>query len=243
MATPAWVAASTGSPPLAAQVNQFLGTHAATMLYIGTERENQSTAGAGSATSNGLYLAQSFTAGATYTSGRVVLTLALTGTPSAWTLSLQSSNSGAPSGTVLAGPLSLPPGFVGASPASVSIPLPGAAITSGTTYWIVANAAGDVSNFYSWSKSNQVTGASTSTNGTTWSAQAYGLLFQLWDATVVPPLVHTIEDSAARWTTFAVTAQSLPSTVSEYTASQAAGDYVQSVRSYTYTSGLPTSIA
>jgi hypothetical protein len=238
-----WVAASSGSAPLAAQINQFLTTHAFTAVYTGAEQDHQATAGSGAVDSNSLYIAQKFTSGGTYTSGRVVLTLAVTGTPAPWSLSLQSDNSGAPSGTILAGPVAVPNGFVPASAATVSIPLPGASITSGTVYWIVAHAAGDVSNFYAWSKSNQATGASTSANGSTWSAQAYGLLFQVWDSTIVTPMVHTWEDSAARWTTLAYNAQSTPSKISEYTVAQAANDYVSSVRSFTYTNGLPTSIA
>ncbi len=241
MATPNWSGASVGSRPLAGQVNQFLGTHASTFVYTGAEKDNQSSAGSGAVDSNGLYIAQSFTAGSSYTSGRVVLTLALTGTPTPWSLSIQSNSGTAPSGTLLAGPVSLPPGFVGASAAAVSIPL-SAALTNGTKYWIVANAVGDAGDFFAWSKSNQSSGASTSTNGTSWTAQSYGLLFQVWDNTVVQPLVHTFEDSGARWTTLAFNAQGTPSELSEYTVSQAANDYVQSVRSFTYTNGLPTSI-
>lgn len=242
MATPAWKGASTGSAPLAGQVNQFLGAHAATFVYTGAEKDNQSTAGSGAVNSNSLWIAQSFTAGSNYTSGRVVLTLAVTGTPAPWSLSIQSNSGTAPSGTVIGGPVSLPPGFAPGAAATVSIPLQ-AALSSGTKYWIVANAAGDVSNFYAWSKSNQVSGASTSTNGTTWTAQSYGLLFQAWDNTTVTPLVHTLEDSAARWTTWAFNTQGTPSKLSEYTVAQAASDYVQSVRSFTYTNGLPVSVA
>lgn len=241
MATPAWIGASTGQPPLSAQINQFLGTHAATMVYTGAQQDHQASAGSGAANSNGLYIAQSVTAGSSYTGGRVVLTLAVTGTPTPWSLSIQSNSGAAPSGTVLGGPVSLPPGFVTGSAAAVSIPV-SAALTNGTKYWIVANAAGDAGDFFAWSKSNQASGASTSTNGVTWAAQTYGLLFQVWDNTLVQPLVHTLEDSGARWTTWAFTTQSAPSKLSEYTVSQAAADYVQSVRSFGYTNGLLTSV-
>ena len=242
MTTPAWNGATSGQQPLAGQINQFLGAHAATFAYTGAEKDNQSTAGTGAVDSNGLWVAQSFTPGSSYTSGRVVLTLAVTGTPAPWSLSIQSTSAGAPSGTVVGGPVSLPPGFVPGSATAVSIPLRGA-LSSGVEYWIVAGAAGDVSDFFAWSKSNQASGASTSTNGTSWSAQAYGLLFQVWDDTTVAPLVHTLEDSGARWTTFAFNTQGTPSALSEYTVAQAANDYVQSVRSFTYTDGLLTSIA
>jgi hypothetical protein len=35
MATPAWIGATASQLPLAAQIDQFLGTHAATYLYTG----------------------------------------------------------------------------------------------------------------------------------------------------------------------------------------------------------------
>ena len=41
--------------------------------------------------------------------------------------------------------------------------------TPSTTYWVVMKAAGDVSDYYTWLKSTLTSGASTSTNGTTWT--------------------------------------------------------------------------
>lgn len=231
MATPNWIGATSGQSPMASQVNQFLGTHAVTCVYTGADRDNQSTAGAGAVNSNGLWIAQKFTAGATYTSGRVVLTLALTGSPAPWTLSLQADSAGAPSGTALAS-ITLPSSFVPGSAGAVSMPLP-TAITSGSVYWVVAQAVGDVSDFYAWSKSNQVSGASTSPTGSTWTTQAYGLLFQVWDNTAVAPLVHTYEDAGARWTAIGVNANTTVSSLDEYTTAQNAGTF-QSARSFTY---------
>ena len=240
MSAPAWLAASTGQQPQAAQVNQFLGTHAAVMVYSGALLLQQNTAGSGSVNTNGTYLAQQFTFSNSHPVGRVVLTLALTGAPVPTVVSLRPDNAGAPASTLLAA-AALPPGFVGASPAAVSIPLP--VTLSPGTYWIVAAAAGDAGDFFAWSKSNQVSGASTSTNGTSWTAQTYGLLFQVWDNTVVQPLVHTFEDAGARWTAFAViTTTSALTKLSEYTAAQAANDYLSSVRAFTQANGLPTSI-
>jgi hypothetical protein len=244
MATPAWLGATTGSAPSASQVNQLLGTHASSIVYTGTERDNQSTTGVGAVNSNGLWIAQSFTAGATYATGRAVMTFAVTGTPNQWVISIQGNTGGAPSGTIVsASAVAFPDDFATGSATALSVPLTGASLVSGTTYWLVANAVGDVSNFFSWSKSNQVSGASTSTNGTAWTAQAYGLLFQVWDNTVVQPPVHTYEDSAARWTTFAWTAGNQPSKLSEYTVAQAANDYVASTRSFTYSGTSLTTIA
>jgi hypothetical protein len=241
VATPAWKGASVNSPGLASQVNQFLGTHAATFIYTGATLGGQTTAGAGAVNTNGLYVAQTFTPGSTQTPGRFHLTLAVTGTPPPLTLTIQGTTAGAPSGSTLATTV-LPPGFLTGAPTSTSIPLP-CSLTNATQYWIVANAVGDVSNFYSLSKSNQVTGVSTSANGTTWTTQAYGIIFDRWDQSLVQPLVHTYEDSGARWTTLAWNANNQPSKLSEYTVAQAANDYVQSVRSFSYSGSSLTGVA
>src|SRR6185312_13320856 len=167
MAAPAWIAATSGQPPRAAHVDQYLVSHAATYLYAGTQQGGQTTLGSGSAATNGLFLAQSFTAGSNFSLGRAVLYLALTGLPATTTVSIQTSTGSAPTGTALVS-TTLPPAMVPASAATVSVPLP-CSLASGTAYWIVVAVAGDASDFYAWSKSNQVTGASTSTNGTSWT--------------------------------------------------------------------------
>lgn len=239
MSTPTWQGATNGQPPLANQVNQFLGAHASTEVYTGVEKDNQSTAGTGATNSNSTWIAQKFTAASSYTSGRVVLTLAVTGSPAPWVVSIQADSTGAPSGTALAS-VTLPNGFVPGTAGTVSLPL-STTITSGSTYWIVAQAVGDVSNLYAWSKSNQVSGTSTSTNGTVWTTQAYGSLFQVWDSTTLAPLVHLWEDSGARWTTLSYATNGELTGLNEYTTAQG-GSYTQSVATVTYSGALPTSV-
>ena len=241
MPTPAWIGASTSSPPLAAQINQFLGAHQATYLYTGASLGGQATAGSGAVNTNGLYVAQAFTPGSNQSPGRFLLTLAVTGSPAPLTLSIQTNIAGAPSGTALA-TTKVPPGFLTGSATSTSIPLP-CTLASGVEYWIVAGAVGDASDYYSLSKSNQTSGVSTSTNGTSWTTQTYGILYSRFDQSAVLPLVHTWEDFGARWTTFAFNTNGTPSKLEEYTVAQAAGDYVQSVRAFTYSGTSLTSIA
>lgn len=241
MATPNWQGASTGIRPQAAQINQFLGSHTVTIVYAGTSFASQTTAGAGGTNSNGLYLAQSFNTGGSSGMSRVVLTLAVTGTPNPATVSIQSDNAGVPSGTVL-GSTVLPPTFVAGSATAISIPV-FAAVAAATQYWIVINAVGDVSNFYAWSRSNQVSGASTSPNGSTWTAQGYGFLYNCFVWAYVGAPVHSYEDGGLRWATFATNASGALSNLSEYTTAQAANDYVTSIRAFTYTNGNLTSIA
>jgi hypothetical protein len=240
--TPAWIGATPRQPQLAAQVNQFLGAHAVTYAYTGVEHDAQATAGSGGVDSNGLYVAQSFTAGGTYTAGRVVLTLALTGAPAGLSLTVQSNAPGSPSGTVLAGPIVVPPLMVPASAATVSVPLSWP-VVSGSVYWIVAAAVGDASDFYAWSKSNQTSGASTSTNGTSWTPQTYGLLYQVWDSTAVLPLVHAVQDAGARWSSLTSNANNTVASIKEYTVAQGANQYVASARALTYSGTNLTSIA
>lgn len=238
MATPNWNGATAGQSTLAGQINQFLGTHASTLAYTGTSQNAQTTAGSGGTNSNGLYLAQSFAASSTYAAARVALTLAVTGTPAPATISIQTNSGSAPSGTALAS-TALPPGFLSGSAASISIPLP-ASLVNATTYWIVINAVGDVSNFYTWSKSNQVSGASTSANGSTWAAQAYGFLYNVFSGNS-GNLLHTYDDSGARWCTFAYNANGTISSLSEYAVAQNSS-YQQSVRTFNYSGTLLTSI-
>lgn len=241
MPTPTWSAATAGQATNAGQINQFLGTHGMTLLYVGTVQASQTTAGSGGVNSNSTYLQQTFTTGGSQTAlGRIVLTLAATGTPAPLTISLQADVSGNPSGTALATTL-LPYDFLSGSAAAVTIPLP-RTVTASTTYHIVTNAVGDPSNLYTLSKSNQVSGASTSTNGTTWTPQAYGFLYQEFDQSIVQPLRHTWEDNGARWTRFGLDALNRVTSYWEYTAGQTATGYMASTRSLAYTSGLLTSI-
>lgn len=242
MATPAWLAADAGQPTNAGQINQFLGTHAGTIVYTGVVQSQQNTVGTGSSSSNGLYLAQSFTTGASQTTiGRVVLTLDKTGAPTPLSVSIQATSSGSPSGTPLVTTL-MPNDFLGTSSGTFSIPTPVTGLTPATQYWVVWNAVGDVSNFFSWFKSNQVTGAKTSANGTTWTAQTFGYLYQVVDNTGVQPVVHTWDDNSARWSIMLYNGLNQIVTLGEYNAGQTTTGYLLSVRSLAYTAGLLTSI-
>lgn len=243
MATPTWLAATATNPTKAGQVNQFLGAHAATLIYTGTVQASQITAGSGSVASNGLYIAQSFTTGAAQsTIGRVFLSLGKTGTPAPVSVSLQANSGGSPSGTPLVTTL-MPADFLSGTPGLFSIPLPASGLTPSTQYWIVLNAVGDASDFFSWAKSNQTSGAKTSTNGTSWTTQTYGLLYEVCDNTVVNPLAHTWEDSGARWTILLYNSLLQIVTLGEYTAGQTATGYLVSARSLSYTAGQLISIA
>ncbi len=243
MPTPAWLGATAGYNAYAGQVNQFLGAHAVTYVYAGVEQASEATAGSGGVNSDGLWIAQSFaTASGQTTTGYVTVTAKVTGTPAPLSVSIQATSSGAPSGTALVS-TSLPKEFLTGSAAAVSVMLPVTGLTASTTYWIVANAVGDASDYFTWSKSNQTSGASTSTNGTAWTAQAYGLLYAVYDATPAEPLAGTWEDSGARWTSLAYNAGGQLTAIGEYTAGQSAAGYTASARALAYSAGLLTGVA
>jgi hypothetical protein len=144
-------------------------------------------------------------------------------------LSIQATVSSAPSGTALVTTL-VPKEY---TTGIVSIPLPYSGLAAGTEYWIVA-AIGTSGAYFSWAESNQTSGASTSTNGTSWTAQTYGLYYAYYDQTPLLPLHHTWEDSGARWTAQADNSSNQPTALQEYTIAQGVGGYVYSSRSFSY---------
>lgn len=237
---PTWLGAAASQPAQAGQVNQFLGAHPATYLYAAAVQAQANTAGSGSQGSSTSWLAQSFTTAVGQTQiGRVVLQLAVTGSPAPATISIYASSGGLPTGAPLVS-TSLPAEFVGASAGAVSIPLP-LTVTASTQYWIVMSEVGSGGNQYSWSKNNVGSGAATSANGTSWAAAAYGLMYQVYDQTATGLLTHTWEDTGARWTWLGYNGTNQLTALREYTVSQASG-YLQSNRTLTYSSNQLTRI-
>lgn len=241
MATPAWLGATPNQLPLANQVNQFLGIHAVTLVYVGTSQGSSVTLAGTATNSNGLFIAQTFTPGSNQAIQRWVLTLAVTGSPGPLTMTVRPDNAGAPSATILATTL-VPNAFVPGAAGQVSVPTAPTALTNGTPYWFVLGAVGDVSNFYAVSRTTAGSGASTSVNGTSWTTQAYGLYYQRFDSTAVGPLTHLYEDAGVRWSTLGRNANTTVSQVSEYNVTQNAG-FFQSVRSLTYSGTDLTKVA
>lgn len=223
-------------------MNQFLAAHAVTYLYQGSQKAAQITSAAGTQASNGLYIAESFTTASGQTvTGYVMVYAAVTGSPAPWVISLQADNSGAPSGTVLSSS-AVPKEFVTGIGGWVSVPLPATGLSAITRYWIVAAAVGDSGDKFTWQKSNQSSGCSTSTNGSTWTAQAFGLMYQVFDQTATLPLAGTWEDSGARWTWLSYSSGLITGT-QEYTQGQIANGYTAAQRTLSYSSGLLTGVA
>lgn len=223
---------------MAGHVNQLLTTHQVSYVYAGALASQQATAGVGSVATNGLYVAQAFTtASAQTTVGYIVLTVSFTGSPTPLGVSLQATSGSGPSGTALASAW-LPSDFASSSPGAVTVLLPVTGLASSTQYWVVAAATGDGSDFFSWSKSNQSSGAATSPDGVSWTGQSYGLLFQVWDGTTAGGLTGVYEDSGARTTVYSYTGGGLVSRVQEFTLGQTASGYSASARTLSYSGSL-----
>jgi hypothetical protein len=157
-------------------------------------------------------------------------------------VTLRTNNAGAPSSTIL-GTTTLASEYVATGPATSVIPMPVTGLTASTTYWIVLSATGDSTHHFNWSKSNQVSGTSTSPDGITWTPQAYGSLYEVWDQTIsgIQPIILW-EDSGARWVWLNYNADDTVATIAEYTAGQTTTGYMQSFRNLTYSGGSITAV-
>jgi hypothetical protein len=120
------------------------------------------------------------------------------------------------------------------APTLVTFPVPLTGLTASTLYAIVTAPSGaSGTQDYTWTKSNQTSGAFTSTNGTAWTTQTYGFQFQVFDQSAVGPLMATWEDAGSRWVWIGYSTSASMRFLSEYTAAQASG-YIQSNRTLTY---------
>lgn len=247
-----WLGATAGVGilPTAAQQAAFLGVHKTQMLYAATQQAGQTTNGATSTSSNALWLAQSFTTGASQTAvGYVIVPVTTTSTSgsslAATTLSLYANSAGAPTGAAL-GSVTVTAEYAnlasGGTPTNRLIyPLPVTGLTAATTYWLVLQSTASTGS-YTWYRSNQASGASTSTNGSTWTAQSYGFVYQVFDQAAAGLLTAIWEDSGARWQALTYSGVNEVASVGQYTASQSSG-YQQGFRNLSYSSGILSGVA
>ena len=117
------------------------------------------------------------------------------------------------------------------------------AVTASVQYWIVAQAAGDSGDYYSWGKSSASSGCVTAPDGRTWTAQTFGLRYSVYDQSPSGPLIGICEDSGQRFTLFGWTGSAGPTAVQEFTAGQTVTGYQESSRALSYSGGLLTGIA
>jgi hypothetical protein len=77
----------------------------------------------------------------------------------------------------------------------------------------------------------------------TWTAQAFGLRYSVYDQSPVPPLIGICEDAGARFTLLTWSASAGPATVREFTSGQTIAGYAESSRALSYSNGLLTGVA
>lgn len=243
MTTPTWQSPTSGQLPKADHVNQFLVTHPMNVIYQSPGQGSaQTTAGSGSVNSNGTYLAQSFTTSSIQTAITYVVlytatSAGLSGLLPPTTVSLHADNAGAPAATALQS-VTVTGEYVYNLPlVNTYLPLP-VSVSPSTKYWLVMSAAGDVTNYFTWYKSNQTSGASTSPDGSTWTAQAYGFRYEVWRQGVAGSNEwFTWEDNGDRWMFFSYNTNGTVAALAEYTVGQTATTYTQTYQNFFYTSG------
>lgn len=250
MAVASWLAATAGQRPQPGQLTQFLGGHSATFVYAGsTLQSSQATGAALYVSTASAYLTQEIVTGPAQTViGSLGLQISTVGgSPVSATIpplqvSLYASSLGLPTGSALAS-TTLAEQFVYSGPFWLTVPLAATGLTPSTPYQIVVAAAGASSACYVWQRSNQSSGAGTSPDGATWTAQAYGFMYQVYDlaGTTGPPL-YVIEDSGARVTQLTYNTAGLLTGITETTTAQG-GTALYSTRAIAYSNGLPTGVA
>lgn len=245
---PTLLAAGSGQAGNAGLVTQFLAAHNASFAYSGRALISSQATGSGVYQSTqSQWLAQKFTAGAGQTVvGSVGLQLSTVGgSPTSaliapLTVGLYADSGGLPSGSALATAV-VSCQYVYAQPFWVSVPL-AATVTASTVYHLVVSMVGTASHYYVWQQSNQVTGAATAPDGVTWTNAAYGLMFEVFDATSSGQLLSVSEDSGSVITTFAYNSLGLIATISQYAVTQS-GSSIQSSGTLSYSDGLLTGVS
>lgn len=229
---PNWEGATIGSPPLAAQVNQLLGTHSASIIYQGALVSSNTTVGTGSVNSNGNYIAQQFSIVGSNGLGRIAIYMSVTGTPPPMTITIQGDTGGTPNGTIYQTTI-IPPDWGNATPGFQSIPFPITGVSSGT-YLFVTQSVGDASDYYTFYFSTTAGGGYTSTNGTAWTATTDGFLFESYDQTFALPVRHTWEDGNARIVNLQPNTNGTIGSIEEYTVAQGTNQFMYSYRTLNY---------
>lgn len=249
-ANPAYLASVAGQEANAGAVNQFLGSHSAQFLYTGGAVQSQGGTGTGLyQTTATQWYSQLINTTSTQTGiGSVNLQIsAVGGSPTSQLIAplvvtLYADSGGLPTGPALA-TATLTSTFVYTAPFWLTVPLVATGLTPSTFYHIVVQEVGSGSHYYAWQQSNTGFGALTAPDGVTWTTQAYGLMYQVFDLSGTGQLVSIIEDGGTRWSQLSYNGQGLLSQIVEYTVGQTATGYLQGTRTLTYTNGFLTGVS
>lgn len=210
MSTPAYHSVVVGGTFTAGDINQFVGTHAATIINQGVSQVGNTAANVNSFptyNAGSQWIAQPFTtAGGQTTITRIELALSGTGTSFDTTLEIRTNNAGKPSNTVLWS-CTLPAEVFGASLVYISVPCYLTGLTAATVYHIVLDGTTSATNYDNWGATAIIGGNNSwkSPNGTgTWTTLGVTQQFNVFNGTNGVTR-NIIEDSPAagppaRWT-------------------------------------------
>ncbi|NUP47560.1 MAG: hypothetical protein HOW97_09655 [Catenulispora sp.] len=246
--SPAWQPAVVGAQGTAGHVNQFLVGHESTVSYGGTLQGSSAPGSGVYSSTQTQWLSQQFvTAAAQTTVGYVRLQISdVGGSPTlalipSLTVELYADSLGLPTGPVLAS-ATVTGQYLYSQPWWATIPLAASGLTAGTPYQIVTSMAGAAGHYYVWQHSTTAGGSGTSPDGTTWTANSFGLMYQIFDqnggASTMPLILD--EDNGLRVTSFTYNASNQLASISTYTTSSAGT--VAYAASLTYSNGLITGV-
>lgn len=248
---PVHLAAVVGGGGNAGLVNQFLVPHDTSIIYSSSVLQSSQSTGTGRyTTTENQYLSQQFTTGASQTTiSEVWLQIsavngsAITNNITPLVVSIYADSAGEPIGSPL-GTSSLVETAVYASGFWVAVPLPVAGLTASTPYHIVVSPAGNATSYYVWQNNNQPGGGSISPDFIVWTDQTFGFMYRVYDSTATSgsSIQYIVEDNGTKWTQYTYNAQSLISTITEYTIDQTGTGSFSSTRTLTYTNGLLTGV-
>ena len=253
ISTPVWQGATTGHAGNAGHVNQFIGTHQTQFVYDGVLQSSQTTGSGFYTSTQGLYTSQIFTTTSTQTTlSTVQLQLSTVGGSPTLSLinpivvGIYATAGNIPTGSALV-LTQLPCMYVYSSSFWVTVPLPLTGLGVNTPYAIVTYPVGTSTNYYALQHSDQTSGTYTSTDGATWTAQTYGLMYRIYDGTGPlsgssgsPSFIY--DDNSAQITRLTYNANGSVSSILKQTITQD-GTYFQSSRSFSYTNGLLTGVS
>lgn len=240
-----------GGPGNAGGVNQLLVPHNAAFVYNGAVLTSDESVGSSVyTTTQGQYLSQQFqTTTSQTTISQVWLQVstvngsAVTDSISPLTVGIYADAGGEPIGSALAS-TSLSETAVYASGFWVVVPLAVAGLSSSTSYHIVVGPAGDSTSYYVWQNSNQVGGASISTDFVIWDDQSFGFMYRVYDQTFLGGSLvqYVIEDGGARWTQYGYDGDNAITSITEYTVDQTGSGSLNGTSTLTYTNGFLTGV-
>ena len=259
MSNPTWRAPASGDTYKAGDITQNLFSHPATFIYQGTFNVTGAASSSGTLNTNtgsaAQYIDQPFTTAVGQTTvTRIEMNFQANGTGADTTIGIYADSGGNPTGTALA-QINFPSDFEPGSNTTISVPINVSGLTASTLYHIVIAGTASTSNFLKL-QDGTTSGSAAQTSptgvGGTWTTAGKTLLFTVY-AGVNGVIRHTMEDITGsppvpqRWTGLDYAMGSAgtsgpPTTLREFVLGSTTANALRSVKTISYTSGLPTTV-